>query len=414
MDKAVDTAINTEKTPRRGSGRRRAGRGFIIALWAIAGAMNAAAWLFPAYADAYVEDIFPLWPALYGRLTSLVSFSVGEWLLCAGAVLAAAFAAALIAALAVRLIRHTGPGPRLSRFLRFCTAVLTAVFLVMTLNCLILYHCTPLERSPAFRAGGAAGAVSAADGAQPADAAEDPTPEELASLRDEIADICNALSREVSRDADGIAVYGGTEAQMREACRDLTGALAGEFPRLAGYVVRPKPLYFSGFMSQQHMCGYYFPFSMEANYNTVMLPLNRPAAICHELAHTRGFIYEDEANFIGALACIRSDDVFMRYSGWLSIFTYVDNDLYRTVSHDEYYSHTKVEEQVRMDDLFLSDEAWEKVEKNAVLDTEFVHRAADTYVDVTLKTNGVASGRASYNGVVRLLILYRRSHALVP
>ena len=42
-------------------------------------------------------------------------------------------------------------------------------------------------------------------------------------------------------------------------------------------------MFFSDFMCQMYMCGYYFPFSMEANYNDVMSIMKKPATMCHEL-----------------------------------------------------------------------------------------------------------------------------------
>lgn len=74
------------------------------------------------------------------------------------------------------------------------------------------------------------------------------------------------------------------------------------------------------------MLGYYFPFSMEANYNKVAYVTNLPVTMCHELAHLKGYIQEDEANFIGFLACISSDDLLFQYSGYLSVLNYVNND----------------------------------------------------------------------------------------
>ena len=44
------------------------------------------------------------------------------------------------------------------------------------------------------------------------------------------------------------------------------------------------------------LMGIYFPFSMEANYNQDMYKAKLPDTICHELAHTKGYIQEDEAN----------------------------------------------------------------------------------------------------------------------
>ena len=49
--------------------------------------------------------------------------------------------------------------------------------------------------------------------------------------------------------------------------------------------------------------------------------------------------------------------------------------------------------------------SWKKVEDNAVIETETVKKAADTFVDTTLKVNGVGDGKASYNRVVELMLL---------
>lgn len=49
---------------------------------------------------------------------------------------------------------------------------------------------------------------------------------------------------------------------------------------------------------------------MEANYNRQMYVANVPATLCHELSHLKGVILEDEANFLGYLACVSSEDAF--------------------------------------------------------------------------------------------------------
>ena len=153
------------------------------------------------------------------------------------------------------------------------------------------------------------------------------------------------------------------------------------------------------------MCGYYFPFSMEANYNKIMYIANKPFTMCHELAHTRSYIYEDEANFIAYLACTQSEDAFFEYSGYLGVLNYVNNAFYENVSKEEYAKHIAVSDLVRSDDIFLTKENWEKVEEKSPLDTQKVRKAADTFVDTTLKVNGVGDGKASYNRVIELMLL---------
>ena len=156
------------------------------------------------------------------------------------------------------------------------------------------------------------------------------------------------------------------------------------------------------------MMGYYFPFSMEANYNTTMYITNKPCTMCHELSHLKGFIYEDEANFIGYLACIDSDDPLFQYSGYLSILSYVDRDFYKSIGRDraKYKTYPQISRQVKKDDIFLTSEAWSRVNSHAWINTKCVKTASDAAVNTSLKTNGVKNGIASYSMVVQRLMDY--------
>lgn len=60
-----------------------------------------------------------------------------------------------------------------------------------------------------------------------------------------------------------------------------------------------------------------------------MTAYNIPFTTCHELSHLRGFMQEEEANFIAFLACIGSERTDFQYSGYLSGWVYCMNALYR-------------------------------------------------------------------------------------
>lgn len=376
--------------------------------------LNLAAWKSRTFSDWYIETVFPFVTAPLSRLTSLVPFSVGEWLLLA-AVLWVAFLLILLAILGVNFIYHKlrfnikKTYPKWIRyFLRFSLWLGEGIFLIMTLNCFILYHATPIEEDLSGYG-------------------KKYTIAELGELRDYIVNQCNSLSQEMPRDASGEIVYeGGTDAMAQEAAYSVNALslsastnlnLANQdhteekldipsLSRLSGWQVTAKPLYFSDFVSQQNIQGYYFPFSMEANFNTQMKIMNQPFTMCHELSHTHGFIYEDEANLIGFLACVHSDDIIFQYSGYLGVLNYVNNSFYENVDYSTYASHPSISKQVKFDNEFLSDESWEEVEEDAVMPTETVKNATDVYLDTTLKVNGVESGKASYSHVVELLLQY--------
>lgn len=356
-----------------------------VLLLLISLALNLAAWKSTAFSDWFTDRIFPVYASLFGHLTSPAPFSLGERLLIVGV----SWLAALLLATILLLFLRKRSGCR--RFAKgFWTAtlwVVSLVLLVQTFGCLIQYHCTPLENAlPGY--------------------GKTYTLEDLADLRDYVVKTCNTMAQEMPRDADGKVTYAGGEAAMQKEAGKSVQALSAAYPRLGGYQVTPKPLTFSAFVSQQYMQGYYFPFSMEANYNELMEIMNKPFTMCHELSHTHGYIYEDDANFLAFLACTESDDPVFQYSGWLGILNYVDNAFYENAGKTVYRQHVSISDTVSSDNQFLSDETWKLVEGESALDTDTVKQAADTYVDTTLKANGVSSGKISYTHVVALLLEY--------
>ena len=75
--------------------------------------------------------------------------------------------------------------------------------------------------------------------------------------------------------------------------------------------------------------------------------------------------------FIGFLACVKSDDKFLQYCGYLSVLNYVNNDFYKSISNNKniYKRHVRISDLVAEDNIFLSKEDWEVVEKKAVVKT---------------------------------------------
>ena len=89
-------------------------------------------------------------------------------------------------------------------------------------------------------------------------------------------------SEVMERDDSGAVVYsGGVDSRgnavdMEDKAIDVMQSLGKRYDQLDGYYPRPKAMFFSDFMCQMYMCGYYFPFSMEANYNDVMYIMEKP------------------------------------------------------------------------------------------------------------------------------------------
>lgn len=359
--------------------------------------LNIIAWNSTYFCDAYIKYVFPIWVNTYGRVTGIFPFSVGEFLLVLGVVcVAAAVLVLLICGVSgiYHLLRkkQKSIGKAAQRFIRFAKGYLIgfawlvlAVCMIMTLNCTILYHASTFSKQY-YGAEKATYSI-----------------EELLRVRNYVVEKCNELALEMERDEEGNILY--SQDIGKNAVKAMQ-KLGGTYDQLDGYYPQPKPLAASDFFSQQYMAGYYFPFSMEANYNDVMYLMNKPATMCHELAHLRGYIFEDEANFISYLACIQSGDQVFEYSGYLSVLYYLDNDLYAAVDREFYWSQPVISDQVHADNIFLTEEEWDRINGKAIIDTETVDEISDTFTETVLVANGVSDGMISYSRVVRLLLQY--------
>lgn len=75
-----------------------------------------------------------------------------------------------------------------------------------------------------------------------------------------------------------------------------------------------KPSLFGSLMSFSGIMGYYNPFTAEAQYNSHLPSTYLPFTLAHESAHQLGFAREQEANFVGYLTGVDSDNIELRYS----------------------------------------------------------------------------------------------------
>jgi hypothetical protein len=84
----------------------------------------------------------------------------------------------------------------------------------------------------------------------------------------------------------------------------------------------PKTTILQWYYDAAGVGGQYSPFSFETMLNASFLPIEVPRALAHEWAHVAGFTDEGDANYIGTLTCLRSDDPLIRYSG--AFWTYAE------------------------------------------------------------------------------------------
>lgn len=174
--------------------------------------------------------------------------------------------------------------------------------------------------------------------------------------------------------------------------------LGQRYSRLSGHYPFPKPILNTWLLSVQQTTGVYSPFTVEANYNRDIAYYDIPFTICHELSHLRGYMQEEEANFIGVLATIGADDLYFNYSGYVSAWVYAGNALARIDSTAFTTLYGRINARTRQDMLY-NNAYWKQFEGKPA-------EAHEQLNDAYLKMQGQATGVRSYGHVTDLMLEY--------
>lgn len=335
-----------------------------------------------SFSDFYVQKIFPHISGVVSHITGLFPFSLGEFMIIAGILLVVLG----IPFFLILLLIKKGRRRRIAgTFLCITLWILTFVWTTETLNCFVMYHCTPFSERY-FGKG------------------SERSEKQLTELYAMLVDKTNELSEQVPRDENDRFVLTCDYDKEAKKTMKRTGM---KYPQLKGYYPTAKKIQFSYFMSQSNLLGIYFPFSLEANYNKDIVTTNYPSTICHEYAHLKGIIQEDEANFISFIANVESENIEFRYSGYLNALEYVHNEIYDQEITSAYSVTDKISDKVRNDWFrFMPDDYWEQNKKKEIIPTETVSTVSDAAIDANIRLNGRDEGIKAYSHVVNLLLDY--------
>lgn len=350
-----------------------------------AGALTLAARRIPGFAETYAAQVYPLLAQPVNFLTGLVPFSVME-VLCT-ALLAAA--PVLLFLFVRRLVRL----PECRARLRFAAAVLarlacitSAALLAFVLLCGINYHRYTFAQHSGLPM-------------------QESTVAELQTLCEDLAAQANALAEQVPVDETGVCtLFADGFRPLADAADEAYALAAQEYPVLGGSYGNAKPMYGSFFMSRLQLTGVFFPFTVESNVNSLAPAYNVPVTVCHELAHLRGFMREDEANFIAYYVCTRSPDVRLRYSGTMLALVHAGNALVKADREAAAALRESYSEQV-LRDLAANNAYWARFDDKPL--SEIGEKTNDAY----LKANGQTDGTQSYGRMVDLLLALQRAQA---
>ena len=328
-----------------------------IFLLCIAGALLITAKNVVGFAEWYSTYIYSMITGIAGRLVGAVPFSVAEALACVLPV--------IVMADLIRCRR------RIRKAFLHILLIVSVLFFLYAANCGVNYHRNSFVNQ-----------------------------DTLASAEfteDQLADFCEYVIGRI-KDSGSEDGYPQGKALSDEA-RLSMNKLSENYPSLAGYYPSPKQLtLLSRAFSDMGVSGIYSPFTVEANINGEMPDMEKPFTACHELSHLRGYMNEGEANYIGWMACIESDDPAFNRSGWLIAWMHAGGTL-RAVDPDRYdqlckrlpaYAASEIEENMQF---------WTAHETKA---SEVQDRVNDAY----LKANGQKDGVQSYGMLTTLMLTF--------
>jgi hypothetical protein len=149
--------------------------------------------------------------------------------------------------------------------------------------------------------------------------------------------------------------------------------------------------------------GVYFPFTGEGHIDNGLHPVSKPFTMAHELSHGYGFGSEAVCNFLGFLACVRSENPAIRYSGYLMYWRYVYGSLMEFMTEEDYQKERAT------------------ISRGMYNDMEATYATLDSYpalvpflqpavYDVFLKAQGVEDGIESYDRMVLLVSSWRKKY----
>ncbi len=346
----------------------------LIFLFPIMLILNWLSSLFPEITEKYYSSlIYPVISLIINKITSIYPYSLMEIIIAAIIV--------LFIVLLVKLCKNIKSGQirayYLKRFLINTACVLSCIYTAFCFLCGFNYNRLTFSELAGLKT-------------QPTSVQT--LYDMCVSLADEAADVRERLNQEGK-----VFTLSGSMREAALKSADYYDALNDKYSFLTKGYTGPKPVICSEIMSYLDITGVIFPYTMEANVNTASPDFLIPSTMCHELTHVRGFMREDEANFIAYLVCRNSDNLEFEYSGLMLALIYSANALY---SSDSELYYTLVKEHYSEEmliDLKDNSEYWAKHEG-------FLSDVSSAVNNSYLKINNQTDGVKSYGRMVDLLI----------
>lgn len=143
---------------------------------------------------------------------------------------------------------------------------------------------------------------------------EEPTLDKAKTLALRYLEKCKSTRELTKEDKNGIFVVKDLKAIQKEILFQQEKLPKYISDKKAPQINSFKPSLFKNVMSFTGILGYYNPFTAEAQYNSELPSTFIPFTSAHESSHQLGFAREQEANFVGYLIGIKSENIELKYS----------------------------------------------------------------------------------------------------
>ncbi len=231
---------------------------------------------------SFFESLFELQKKSHQILFSWIPFSLGDIIYIVIGV--------LLLYLAIRCFKRQTRNNAILKIL----AIVNIFYLTYQIFWGMLYFQTPIIKKLALQ--------------------EEPSLDKAKKLALQYLEKCKSTRQLITEDKNGVFIVTDLRSIQNEILSQQKKLPASISDKDVPSINSFKPSIFKSVMSFTGILGYYNPFTAEAQYNAQLPSTFLPFTTAHESSHQLGFAREQEANFIGYLIGIHSENAELRYS----------------------------------------------------------------------------------------------------
>lgn len=197
------------------------------------------------------------------------------------------------------------------------------------------------------------------------------------------------VSDKVERDQNGKVILPYTNAELAQLFVDEYKRIGDFDGYLLKFTPRVKNIQTSIVMDYMQVSGIAITPTGEANVNK-HTPTNwKLITIAHEIAHIKGVMNENQANMMAYYLALTSDNIYLRYAGYMYTASRLLEIAYFAFDEDIYKEIFDMYPQAARAERTIEYNFWDKYQTQ-------IEKISEFFNDVYLKLSGVEEGTSSY------------------